>query len=355
MLVATRNQVFSAAVNPALAFFFQTSGVLTDIYALDFQVFDVSTGTAVQVYPATNGDRAEVDTTSDSPERLGPGRYAATWTVGGSEPAGAHELRWFWQETSTSTVRTVTVPFDVSAVAVPSGPFYILPSEMRAEGVPTSGVGAVTDARLLSSIVKAGLFIERITRRFFEPRFVTMRLDGKGALGLRFNMPIIGLDSVELSSGRLDLTTIRIDAATFRVYNRHLAGLLDPDDRNDPHVEMYVTEAYSRLYGLGATFPEGRQNVQVSGLWGYTEGDGTPWGSVPVLLKEACGLLTLRYTALLTSAARSNQAYNGRITSEKTRDQSVTYAAPLSASFTGDAVIDNLLLMFCSPPAMGAA
>ena len=370
--------------DPRLVFYHCPAGTMVDPYSLEYQIFDVSTEakqrSPVQVWPTTPGDRVTVDVGPNSADRLRPkpsksddllpsmaGAFCAAWTPSATEPLGLHEVRWFWKRTSSSYEQTSTTAFDVSSVPIPVGStLYALPSEAHAEGLRSAGCEGVSDARLMLALIKASKFIELVTRRFFEPRFLDLAVDGKnsGAIQLSAGTPIIGVDTIRYATTHLLLSSLAADASSYRVYSRHLSeGLLQPDDRNNPKIELYGLQDYMTIYSLAdLRFPRGQQNIQVSGVFGYTDPDGSPSGCTPVLLKEAAIRLALRYVSKLTdSNAQQDQRFGWRVTMEKTREQSIQYSpgamGGLSAgaavgAFSGDPFIDNILGLYLAPPGM---
>lgn len=354
---------------PRAPFYHQVGGFLRDLFKLEFQVLRVSTEaeqvTPVLLLPGAPG-RVLVDTTNPGGvDRLGYGRYAARFTVDPLWSTGRYVVRWFWSSTSTSTEQTIDTPFDVVAgVPAPStsAPLYALPSDLRAEGVT---VGMASDVRLYQSILLASKQFEQFTRQFFEPRYLTLALDGNGSVAVLLDQPIIALDELFFASITLFLSELPIDATAYRVYNRHLAGLMTPDDRLNPRLELYGIEDYVATWALqGARFPRGKQNVSVKGVFGFTDPDGSPFGSTPSLVNHAVKLLTLRVMRKMTSAARGAAFLAPFVTDEKTRDQSVSFArfggggsSGLGSSigaFTGDPEIDGIIVQFQRPLTLGA-
>ncbi len=247
----------------------------------------------------------------------------------------------------------------VGAPPAPStrAPLYALPSDLRAEGLTTS---MASDVRLYTSLLLASKQFEQFTGRFFEPRYLTLTLDGNGSVAVLLDQPIVALDELLFASITLFLSELPIDATAYRVYNRHLAGLVTPDDRLNPRLELYGIEDYVATFALqGARFPRGKQNVQVKGVFGYTDPDGTPFGSTPTLVNHAVKLLALRLSRKLVSAGRSQGFTAHLITEEHTRDQGVSFTRPPTlgsalGSFTGDPEIDGLICMFQRPLTLGA-
>jgi hypothetical protein len=231
---------------------------------------------------------------------------------------------------------------------------YATVADLRAEGVSEA---VASDARLAMLIGLAGAYIERITGQFFEARALTLRLDGTGARVLPLGHPIVRIDAVALDSNPFSPGDLAVDPELFRVYNRHLTqGLLLPDDRDHPRLEL-VHEEDVHL-GLGQLrWPRGQQNVEVRGVFGYTEPDGSLVGRTPELIRHVTKLLVMRELPRMTDVDRREDAQRRwRLTSERTRDQSYTLEAlRLHGDFTGDPEIDNILVGFVRPADFGAA
>lgn len=231
---------------------------------------------------------------------------------------------------------------------------YATIADLRAEGVTEA---AATNARIESLIALAGSYIERMTGRFFEPRPQTLRVDGTGGRVLPLGHPIISVDAVLVDSSPFSPGDLPIDPGFYRVYNRHLTqGLLLPDDRDHPRIELVGGD--EPFPGLGRlAWPRGQQNVEVRGVFGYTEPDGSPTGRTPELIRHVTKLLVLRELPLLTDTDRREDAQRRwRLTSERTRDQAYTLdALRLTGAFTGDPEIDNVLFAFVRPADFGAA
>lgn len=367
--VLTRSQVVSKEA-PALLFIHAIGGALVDPAELSFAIYDTTTEekqlAPIKVFPTSGGNHT-VDVTESSPDRVGIGRFAAAFTVDANAPYGRYEITWVWRSKAGGPVQRATQVFDVFSLAVPAGKtIYALPSAVRGEGLLATGPNAVSDARLMLAAVRAAAFIETITRRFFEPRYAELRVDGRSSGGCLLDDPVIAIERITYATTHLLLSQLPAESDTYRVYNRHLSGLKQPDDRDNPRIELYGLRDYLTIYSQeDLRFPKGFQNLTITGVFGYTEPDGTPYGRTPELLAQAALLLTIRYTAKATDTnAQMGNRFNHRITSEKTRDQSVTYGAGLAGglsagatvgAFTGDPEIDNLIGMFLAPPQMGAA
>jgi hypothetical protein len=361
----------SDGTNPVLELFTPVRGVLADAAEVAFQIFDVSDdgkrASPVQVFPFVSDTRAPVSSAEIWPRgnKLGPGHVVARWSAPMDEALGAHELRWFVRSTPGATEQVVTVNFDVLAADAGSHRSgYALVSDLRAEGV---SVTEATDARLARLIRLASQYVDRMTGRFFEPRPMTLTLDGSGGRMLLLGHPIIAVGGATLLVAMpAQVGELPVTFSFFRVYNRHLTqGLLDPDDRENPRLEFFhesdLLGVHSRpaaILGLGSlVWLRGVQNVIVNGLFGFTDPDGTAVGRTPDLIRHVTKLLVLREIPAMTDTAqREDRQKRWRIVSERTRDQGYNLE-PLRAQggFTGDPEIDALLTAFQRPPSLGAA
>ena len=334
-----RGQTSGCAL-PALDLYTSIAGQLVDVAVLELQVFDVSTpakrSAPVQEFPAAG--RAAVDVAQDCPDggRLSLGHYVAAWTVPGGEPLGAHEIRWFFRLTAGAPEYSFVEELDVLPVdAVGVGTGYCTVADLRAEGVTEA---QASDARLTALIDEASRMIDRVTGWFFEPRLVKLRLDGRGAPTIEPPAPPIRIDRVAVSGSDVSLspTDVIVDGAPHRGGGPMLPSI---------------------MLRHGRTFPYGRGNVEVEGLFGYTEHDGTPHGRTPLEIRRACLQLVLRALPRLGDADDAHDARNRwRLLEERTRDQSYKLdRVGRSAPLTGDPDTDDILLRYMRPPALGAA
>lgn len=357
MIVAPRGAALGAA-RPLLRVVVLEAGALAEPSALSFAVFDVSDDDKllqpVQVFPGTGEHPVDLDL-DRVPGPLDVGHYAAAWTVPALEPLGKHEVR--WTVVTPSGTRTYREEFDVAVGAV-GGSFdaYALPSDLRDEGVGDD----FSEARLQRALARATEYVEKVTRRFFGPRVLSLSLDGSGSGEQRVDAPVIALASAsyvdEAGSEALQLSDVR-------VYNRWLTeGLTSPDDRDDPRVGWVAPERPFPFPDGNTRYrawTRGRQNVRLVGIFGYTEPDGSPTGRVPDRIREVTKLLALRDLpgAWSDPETRAEVRSRGRLVSETTRDQSYTLGRDLrvdAAEFTGDPDIDQVLVDFMAPPYVGS-
>jgi hypothetical protein len=117
-------------------------------------------------------------------------------------------------------------------------------------------------------------------------------------------------------------------------------------------------------WNFGGSWPTGRQNIQITGVFGFTDPDGTLSGKTPDLIQHATNLLVIReLPPLADTDSRDDIRFRFAITNQRTRDQSISYSpsaggGPFSASgsgrMTGDAEIDVILERYTRPTKMGA-
>jgi hypothetical protein len=334
--------------NPELDLFTTVSGVPTDVSSLSFQIFEKVTNPLVpaQIFPVTPGDKEDVDVAQACPtgDKIATGRYVAKWTPAVDELLGTHEIRWFFKLTPSSPEQTFREEFEILAEVVGGGgQGYCTIAEIRDEGVTEAMAG---DAKLQRLIDSCSRKIDYYTGQYFNARLLTrVPHNGTGARFIRFGIPICEI--TELFIGEVEEGgSLEVDE-DFLVYNRHLRyNLLNPDDRKDPRIE-YKT-ALSK-------FTEGRHNIIVSGYFGYTDYDGQEplRGVTPPLISQACVMMVIRELpdkSRLEDRIQSEQPW--RLTSIKTRDQSLNWASPkdfgrpAGGVFTGDPEIDKILVQY---------
>jgi hypothetical protein len=188
-----------------------------------------------------------------------------------------------------------------------------------------------------------------------------LKVDGGGCHALQLHHPIIAASKAELLSS-FDALLCEILDSDLRVYNRHLTdGLVAPDDRNNPKIEMLaLTSGWPGPSAIPVMrewyWPRGPLNVVVTGVFGYTDPDGSTVGMTPLLIRHACKLLVMREFPTLTAFDdREDRRDRWRLSSERTRDQARSMAPRTGKGLTGDAEVDFLLDGYRMPPMFGAA
>lgn len=362
--ILERGEVHGVGSSTKLTFYGITTGPadfqagrLQDPFALDFELLDISTD-AKKNNPLVVIPRAPMNLVAD---KLALGRFVPSFTVDASEAIGLHAIRFFYTPNDGDAERSDQCEFDVvegMSAFVP--PFYCSPSDLKDEGVCGR-----TDSYLLQRIGLASRVIERITGRFFEPRFLELNLDGRGRRFLLLDIPIIAMEALLFETSPFLPSSLTIDPDLFRVYSRHISqGLTQPDDRNNPKIELFhpsdgiaqiERHSFTRL-----SFPEGQQNIIAKGVFGFTDLGSRSCGQTPELIRHVCKLLVIRELEQMTNKAKREDDQNRfRITSQKTREQSITLES-LAASkrfgfFTGDPNIDTILASYVRPMKLGAA
>jgi hypothetical protein len=210
---------------------------------------------------------------------------------------------------------------------------YATVKDLRNEGV---SLAQAPDDRLRALIDEAGRSIDSFTGWFFEPRRLTLRLDGRGTPTIEPPVPPIELAELKVGGAALSLA---------------------PGDLvvvGAPVGPGFDGPRLTRTSGL--LFPKAEGNIEATGLWGYTEDDGSAHGRTPREIQRACTLLVLRWLSPLAfDDAEARQRW--RIVEERTRDQSYKLAPAAGAgmAFTGDPDIDGILVRYRRPPRLGAA
>lgn len=346
--------------NPALTTHIALRAFLTTPVSLAFQVFDRTTATPTQVYPASVGTRASVDLETDL---VGVGEYVAVWTVPGNAPPGRYEIRWYAVLEDGGAELRWSRAFDVLTAALvnPGRPAYSLVSDVRAEGVPAN---SVADERIQEALLEAAEVIDNWTGRCFVPTWKEIHLSGIGKRRLILDEPICAIDGV-----RFHGSDSAIGRDTYRVFARHLTdNLRAPDDRDDPGIEFVLSRVPdpefmgaideppdTYAFGSRRRFHRGTQNIVIGGVFGYTEHDGSPVGRTPLVVKRASLLLALRQVYPQTST-KAWWAQNEAFVSEKrTREQSIKLGGPANGGGggtsgpTGDPEIDRRLMAMMPP------
>lgn len=355
MTALARGQA-SDCSNPTLDLYTLVNGVRTDMYSVEFQIHEKVTNPGVpqQVYPAVAGTRAPVNVSDLCPtgHKLGTGRYVAEWTPELTAPLGTWMVQWYFKLTLSSPEQTFCEDFQVLPEATGATALgYCTVQDLRDEGVPVS---VADDARLQLLIARASRYVDKFTQRYFLPRDLVVSLDGTGLRSIHLDIPIVTITAAQIDEVVLDLDDLLI-------YNRHITqGLTFPDDREDPRIEVRQSLHDVERFALGLeVFPIGQHNVHLTGVFGYTEPDGSPYGSVPPLICEATKMLVMRELApKYTAGPLDDWWMSHAIVEMKTRDQTIKFASPSTLGpagpglYTGDRRIDNILMQYRLPPRM---
>lgn len=364
----------SGAANPILDFWVQIPEVVDDgtgatvsqlaaPVSLAWAV--ASIGSETQQAAPLGVASGTVDLTAD---RVGGivGHYAANTSPGAwtSRNPGRYVITWTYQLTAGGPTLSTRREFDLVAGSAPAdlcAAAYALVSDLREEGIQ---VRDASDLRLLRALQLASRFVDEYTGRFFEPRYQILSVDGTGGRALQFDDPLIALQSVSFGNP----TTTSVGLGSLRLFNRHITQRLTaPDDRMDPKIEfVHFKDIFGRqrsasidspLFGVpfrDLFFPAGVQNVNVAGLWGFTDPDGSPCGGTPFLIRHATKLIAMREWRPMNDDLREDRK-RYRLTTERTRDQSYTLDKQTEGAFTGDREIDDILLRYRRPVGLASA
>ena len=191
---------------------------------------------------------------------------------------------------------------------------YCTVDDLRAEGVSEE---QFDDAQLERLITTACEFIDRVTGQWFELRGMVIRLDGRGGKNLVLPVFLREVYRVKIGVDEID---------DYVLYNRM-------EDR-----------AYPKIFRCTG-WPRGKLNIEVSGLWGYVEEDGS---TPPAIKRAAMKLALYNFPALSDSEAQEEKNLRGLLVSETTDGHSYTLSngavsSRSSEAITGDAEIDRIL------------
>jgi len=325
----------------------------------------------------------QLDADSETPGRL----IVAPFTIASDQPVGLYtfEVTFVAHPDGGAALdpQTVSYTFRVLDEGLGYTDAYAQVTDLMAQGFPLGQPapcpGGFTFTQASAALIRASRFVEEITGRIFGSRYMVLDIDGQGGEILQCPHVICGLTDVRLTFTTFSPADLPVQEGDIRVYNRHLRQRLigrGDDDRQDPRIEFLRVPNYSFPRGelLGESdllsghtnFVESTQNVQVAGIWGYTDYDGSPFGETPTLIKEVTMRLAARYIQPLWAqlgGAGANESVAGPVTAERTLDQSVSYAnlaasmgaGAYAGAFTGDPEIDQILAVYKAPPVFRSA
>lgn len=347
------------------------AGSLVDVAEASYEIF-TSNYTVAKAKAALDVTNSPTDIVPGN--RVAKGHYVATWTPGGPDAVGTYFVRWYYKLTIGAQEKFFDE--EIELVAAPYRPgrsHYCSVQDLIDQGLPSS----VSAARAQRLIETASKYAEHFTGRgagAFEAQHKVVRVDGNDGRAIQLAEPLIAVGPIKVVmdnvAGSSDLSIV---SSALKVYNRHMTSkLVNPDDRDNPKLEFvhgadlggvnypYASASGYRLAAL--IWPRGQQNIEIEGLFGYTEPDESFVGHTPDMLREAVQLLVFRNLGTIGSGDRAAAAREHRLTLESTRDQSQQFAGPgtgsesdLKGAFTGDPAIDMLLAQFVRGPQFGAA
>lgn len=219
---------------------------------------------------------------------------------------------------------------------------YATISDLRSAGVTTE---QANDDRLTYLLNAATEYIDRVTGQWFEPRTSTLVFDG-GHTTLWPPAPIISITSITVNDTALNVST---DVIT--------RGTIATDPTEVPRIWLRSTGPTwiaSAGRGKERRWPNGRQNIRVTGSFGYVRSDL----STPFEIREVAQRLVLRNLPALTDAAGQADRNRARIVRETTDGHSYELGGAQASSAgswrfggaTGDPDIDVPLAAYRRPP-----
>lgn len=340
-----------------------SGGKLVAPVSLSYEILDVSSpeneNIPIVVVPST-----VVNLTT---HKVATGQYAVTWTVPADAALGRYLIRWtavvpvVKDNVTTNKTFVWGTPFDVVAFGteLPSIDVYAGVSDVRAEGVGEN----IPDRTIISKLEIASRLLDTWTGRHFVPESKEITLNGSRSTILTLNEPIIAVEKIVLFDGFSD-----IEPPAYVVFNRHLQGLRNPDDRDFPKIEFRGGWWETRYNAGSYRYPNilsrpqwgGRepQSVKISGVFGYTDPDNSMVGCTPKIATQVVVRMVLRELPKQNTMAAIMKRREAQISSMKTREQTiqwkdspgVTGASYNTATrFTGDPSIDMLIEQLCVP------
>lgn len=201
---------------------------------------------------------------------------------------------------------------------------YCTISDIRNEGISAD---QAPDTRLNVLIELVTAYIDGVTGQWFEPRAMTIALDGNDG-----EILLLPMFPIEITSIKVDGKAI----SDYKVYNRFY-----PDDRRNPKIYR----------DLG--WPHGQQNIVIDGTWGFVEMAANDYRT-PALITQVAKRLVVREIPALGDSEGQEERKRARIVSETTDGHSYTLERLASSlDLTGDPDIDGVLSFYRAPAAIG--
>ncbi len=229
---------------------------------------------------------------------------------------------------------------------------YATLAELRSEGLTQA---EASDARITTLLPLVSRRIDNWTGQFFEPRTLTLYLDGKNTSSLFLGFPVISVTSLAILNP--DGSVLQtLETTEFVVFNRHLSG----DYQSGDHVNPRITVATSLRFPLQRLwkFPPGSKNIKIIGSFGYTEYDGavTASGITPLEINYITKLLVIREAVGMAEWSKRRARMIGHAITSETSD-GTTWVRNRSevGAFSQDPDIDRVIMRYRVKPGMGAA
>jgi hypothetical protein len=352
----------STLSNPRLQLYCRSGGYLTDLVSGTFKIENIRD-------PSVNPEEIVAPTAfAELTHKVGTGRYAiitgdtSTWKV------GTHRAVCSYVMESGGPTYTQSIEFEVlDSNDWPSGQPYLGYLSTRQVYQEEVVKRKVVRQRLHRFIDEQSRKIDLYTGRSFEPRYARMKSSGQEDSKLLLIQPIIAIEDVyaiwQTTTGE---DTYKFEQYLYKVYNRHLDGYAaQSDDRRHPYIELTDVDGNVVKVSNGWAWPYGNQNIEVRGVFGYTEPDVDPNNGRVLIGKTPPDIA--RAVAAMIARTAENPLLNdpsvwspGGVRGYRTRDQSVSFGGATGvATFgtsepTGDPIIDTLLLRYCRPMSFGA-
>ena len=268
--------------------FITVNGVLTDAYAVEYRIFDITGGLpGTQIFPTTPGTYEVV---TNAPGKFATGSYYAYdngnskgWTPELTATVGTHRVEWRWKISMGSPFQAGFEDIEVLVQSAgSSADLYITVQDVRDAGLVDDTT--YPDDAVLAAIEIWQAFLERACRQWFVPKSLVLNVDGTDSDTLHFGVPIISIDYLKINNRDQNLEPER-----YKVYS----AVRYPDDRHNPRIKLVNSmdlDIYTApLFSRNLRFRKGRQNQEIKGVFGYVEEDGQP----PRLIKRALTKLVI--------------------------------------------------------------
>jgi hypothetical protein len=215
---------------------------------------------------------------------------------------------------------------------------------------------AVSEDRITRKGLEAQRYIEEKTRTFFEPREMTLTMNGSGRPTLFLPHPIISLTSVTVTPNDFDTGAEVLNLSDLMIFGR-VPWRDGKDDRRNPKIEFkdwrrpgLIVNCTDTWMGQ-STWPQGHLNVQIVGTFGFVEEDGT---SAPPDIVEAAIRLTIRNLGSIGDLAVQDDLRRQAITSETTDGHSYSLGnTGDNTGFIGDREVDRRIARYTRMPFIG--
>lgn len=353
----------SDATNPVLQLFTRQGELLTDPISGSFKIEGVP-NPDVSPTPVVGTTALDLTDVGSGGHKLSLGRFLIPTGSTASFAFGTHRVVYSYVMEVDGRTYVQVIEFEILDPAeFPTGHLYTGLCSTRS--LYRDGFflfAGLAPTKLHRHITRESARIEGLVERFFEPRFLLLKLNGQERPIFLIDEAIVAIEKIEAisrSPNSASASTSLFDTASYRVFNRHNNGLLNPDDRYNPRISLVETRRIAGVTAIDGDFnwPFGKQNIQITGVFGFTDPDAQPdevlIGHTPEDFVQIVGALVTRYLENpdLSSLATWKP---GLVRGYRTRDQQVSfYGASGNVSYsgglTGDERIDSMLQRFIKP------